>query len=134
MTPAAQKEYIITEELIKDIKFCLEFGCDGTLPNERELLKAVVVSSRPYTGAARDKVLEENLERLKQERDENFKLLQDEIREEQRLYKEFFSGKIPFPPSGLRFQGFIHNELIAQIKLIEKMKEELREQQKEREQ
>jgi hypothetical protein len=40
-------DYVISEELLKDIKICLEFGCDGTLPNERELLKAVVDSSRP---------------------------------------------------------------------------------------
>lgn len=51
----AEKRYIITEELVKDIQTCFEYGCDGTLPNHGELLHAL--RSRPYVD-----VLDELLE------------------------------------------------------------------------
>jgi hypothetical protein len=45
-----QQEYIIVpKELIDDIKTCLKLGCDGTLPNEGELLRAIELYSRPHS-------------------------------------------------------------------------------------
>jgi hypothetical protein len=43
------KDYtIIPTELLKDIKICLQYGCEGTLPNEGELLRAIDKYSLPH--------------------------------------------------------------------------------------
>jgi len=49
MTEEHQLKYIITEELLNDIKFCLRVGCDGTAPNERELLNAIAKYAQPLS-------------------------------------------------------------------------------------
>ena len=53
MAEEHQLKYIITEELMNDIKFCLCVGCDGTLPNERELLNAIVKYAQPLSNELR---------------------------------------------------------------------------------
>jgi len=39
-------QYIITEELAKDIGIAIQMGCDGTLPNKGEIMDAIY--SHPY--------------------------------------------------------------------------------------
>lgn len=53
--PQPQKEYIITPKtLIDDIKIYLRMGCDGTLPNEGELLDAIDKYSRPANASDKE--------------------------------------------------------------------------------
>ena len=44
-------EYVIPAALLEDVKTCIRIGCDGTLPNEGELLRAIVKYARPHTSA-----------------------------------------------------------------------------------
>ncbi len=44
--------YTIPKELMKDIQTYIQLGCDGTLPNERELLQAVEKYAYPTSDLA----------------------------------------------------------------------------------
>lgn len=53
-----KRQYVITEELVKDIKIAFKLGFDGTLPNENELIDALRANPVNYREPTKEDLIE----------------------------------------------------------------------------